>query len=113
MTDTPEEFATLARNVRRLRLHREWSQQQLADACKLDRTTIVKVEGGDHLPNLVTVSLLAEVFGKPMWVLFFETEGRTNTTQLLFDIFARASAPVRKAILAFAKRVVKTPVSAT
>ena len=113
MMDVPEEFATLARNVRRLRRSKDWSQQELADRCQLDRTTVLKIERGDHAPSTATILLLAQALNQPIWVLFFDTERRTSATRLIRALFERASAPIRRAIVMFARRLAKTPATST
>jgi len=46
-------------------------------------------------------------------VLFFDTERRTSATRLIRALFERASAPIRRAIVMFARRLAKTPATST
>lgn len=50
----------LGRNVRKFRLLRGWSQEELSFACGLDRTYISGVERGVRNPTVVVVSELAQ-----------------------------------------------------
>jgi transcriptional regulator with XRE-family HTH domain len=115
MSKNPEDLPILARNVRELRLHHEWSQSRLAAECRppLDRTTILKIERGDHTPSVATIRLLAKALDVPAWHLLFDPEERTKTSLLLWGLFSRASGPVRKMIVALARRLTKTPAPST
>lgn len=47
--------------VRKLRLNKGWSQEQLADLCNLSVRTIQRIERGQK-PSLETLTSLAAVF---------------------------------------------------
>jgi transcriptional regulator with XRE-family HTH domain len=115
MIKNPEDLPILARNVLEFRLHREWTQSQLAAACRppLDRSTILKIERGDHTPSLATIQLLAKALDTSVWVLLFDSEERSKTSLLMSWLFSRASAPVRKVIVTMARRLTKAPGPAT
>ncbi len=56
--------------VKVLRLKKEMSQQQLADACGLDITYIGQIERGQRNPTLGVMHGLASVLGVKMSELF-------------------------------------------
>ncbi len=59
MTGTP-----LVNEIRRLRFERgEMTQQQLADACKVTRQTIIALEAGRYAPSLELAFRIARAFG--------------------------------------------------
>lgn len=49
--------------LRRLRVEKGYTQQQLADHMHMDRTSITSWELGRHTPDIATASQLAEVLG--------------------------------------------------
>jgi transcriptional regulator with XRE-family HTH domain len=51
--------------VRRLRLARGWTQEDLADAAGLTTTYVGQVERGDKVPSLTVVLMLARGLGLP------------------------------------------------
>lgn len=51
--------AVLARNLRRLRLERGWSQEEFAEKCGLHRTYVGAIERGERNVTLCTLSALA------------------------------------------------------
>lgn len=54
--------------AQKLRLHREacaLSQQQVANALNVNRTTYTKYETGKTEPNLITITKLAQIFNIP------------------------------------------------
>lgn len=53
----------LARNVRRLRLEKGWSQEELADQSGLHRTYVSGVERGVRNPTISIVAVLARALG--------------------------------------------------
>jgi transcriptional regulator with XRE-family HTH domain len=53
----------VAENLRRLRLEREWSQEDCAEKCGLHRTYIGAVERGERNITLATVDTIAAAFG--------------------------------------------------
>ncbi|HTS17463.1 MAG TPA: helix-turn-helix transcriptional regulator [Verrucomicrobiae bacterium] len=54
--------ATLARNIRRLRLERGWSQEDCAEYCGLHRTYIGAVERGERNITISTLERIAAAF---------------------------------------------------
>ena len=55
--------------LRRLRIEKGLSQQQLADAMNVDRSTVTKWETGDRQPDAVTIGRLSSVLGSNVGVL--------------------------------------------
>jgi transcriptional regulator with XRE-family HTH domain len=53
--------------LRRLRKERGWTQEELAEKCKLDPRTIQKLERNENSPSLNTVITLAENFDMEPW----------------------------------------------
>jgi transcriptional regulator with XRE-family HTH domain len=56
--------------VRRLRMERNLSQQELANLLHVSRTSVANWEGGRRMPDVGIVSLLAEVLGADVAALF-------------------------------------------
>jgi transcriptional regulator with XRE-family HTH domain len=46
-----------------LRLQRDWTQEQLAEASGFDRKTVNRIENGRHSPSLDRVFILADALG--------------------------------------------------
>lgn len=61
---------TFAANVIRLREERGWTQEQLADASKLNLDHIGKIENRRREPKVTTISKLAKGFGVTAGPLF-------------------------------------------
>lgn len=53
----------VAENLRRLRLEREWSQEDCAEKCGLHRTYVGAVERGERNITLATLDTIAAAFG--------------------------------------------------
>jgi transcriptional regulator with XRE-family HTH domain len=53
----------LAANVRRHRASRKITQQQLADACKIDRVSVARIEGAAFASSLVTLEKISNALG--------------------------------------------------
>ena len=53
----------LAKNLRRLRQQRGWSQEQLAFEARIHRTYISDLERGARNPTITVVDKLATTFG--------------------------------------------------
>ncbi len=115
MTDDSDDptLPVLARNVRRLRHHRKLTQFELARRCKLSSRTILAIEQGQNTPNLTTIELLAQAFGKSASTLLHDPDSRSTTTRFLVDLLARASARKRSAIVGYAKHLMDPPDSTT
>ncbi len=54
---------TLARNLRKLRAERGWSQEELAERCRLHRTYIGAIERGERNVTLNTLQSIANAVG--------------------------------------------------
>ncbi|MGH6949985.1 MAG: helix-turn-helix domain-containing protein [Vitreimonas sp.] len=55
----------LARNLKRLRAEKGWSQEELADQAGLHRTYVSGVERGVRNPTITIVAALAKALGVP------------------------------------------------
>ena len=55
--------AAFGKRVRELRTKRQWSQEEFADRCGLDRTYIGGVERGERNVSLVNICRIAEALG--------------------------------------------------
>lgn len=55
----------LGRNLKRLRLEKGWSQEELADQAGLHRTYVSGVERGVRNPTITIVAALAKALGVP------------------------------------------------
>ena len=63
--DSSDLLQTLASNIRRHRLERNWSQQELGDRSDVSRTMIVRIESGEGNVSLATLGRIALAFGVP------------------------------------------------
>jgi transcriptional regulator with XRE-family HTH domain len=54
---------SVAKNLKRLRLQRNWSQEDCAEKCGLHRTYIGAVERGERNITLATLDGIAAAFG--------------------------------------------------
>lgn len=54
---------TLARNLKRLRAEREWTQEQASEACGLGVRALQALELGERNVTLVTPAQVADGFG--------------------------------------------------
>lgn len=66
--------------IRKLRLQRSWSQEQLAQMCGLNVRTIQRIERG-HNAGLETLKALAAVFEVPIQELQPEATAMTDTNR--------------------------------
>ena len=72
---------SFAEALRRLRIEKGFSQQQLAEALHVDRSTVAKWESGDRLPDAVMLSRLSECLDANMAELLLaaeDTAGKLN-----------------------------------
>jgi transcriptional regulator with XRE-family HTH domain len=67
MNDIRMSFGT---RVRKLRVERNWSQEQFADLCGLHRTYIGSIERGEQNISLVNIEKLAATLGVSLATLF-------------------------------------------
>ena len=66
-------------NIRKLRFDsNEMTQQQLAEAVKVTRQTIVAIEKGKYSPSLELAFKIANVFKKPLEEVFEYDSTETN-----------------------------------
>lgn len=57
-------------SIRIFRAERRMTQQQLADAVKVSRQTVNAIESGRFIPSTVLALKVAQLFGKPVEVVF-------------------------------------------
>jgi transcriptional regulator with XRE-family HTH domain len=62
----------LARNVRRLRLQKGMTQEELAFAAEIDLTYMGGIERGKRNPSLLVMGRIAEALSVPLWKLISE-----------------------------------------
>jgi transcriptional regulator with XRE-family HTH domain len=62
----------LARNVRRLRLAHDWSQEELAAAARLHQVQVSKIEAANNNTSVDVLQRLARALGVPVAELFAE-----------------------------------------
>lgn len=67
-------LATLAKNVRNLRVKNGMSQELLAEKCGLHRTYIGSIERGERNATLSTLEVLAETFNVSIALLLNNNE---------------------------------------
>ncbi|HZR29533.1 MAG TPA: helix-turn-helix transcriptional regulator [Terriglobales bacterium] len=53
---------TIQNRVKELRIHRGWTQQQLAEAVGVSRQSINSIERNRYLPSLLLALIFARVF---------------------------------------------------
>ncbi len=70
----------VGRNLRRYRLAKGVSQEELADLCELDRTYVSGIERGLRNPTVVVLERLAGVLGIAPGLLLEEDTGKPPGT---------------------------------
>ena len=76
--------AKMTNSIKRFRLARGWSQEQLAEICALSVRTIQRLENGDNA-SLETLSALAAAFEINISELANESQPLTETSQAADD----------------------------
>lgn len=61
---------SLAANLKYLRHHRGYTQEQLSSFLHLSRTAYCAFESGRRMPHIATLSALSQIYGIPMDLLF-------------------------------------------
>jgi len=91
---------SFAEELRRLRMKKGFSQQQLSDAMHVDRSTIAKWETGDRLPDAAMISRLSDCLGIDVGELLSAFEqGPEKPKVILVDdekIILNGSIPILK-----------------
>ena len=77
--------------LRQLRLQMGSTQQEVADALGMDRSTLNKYETGDRIPNMLTVRRLAAFYGISVDEL---TSVDQTTTPIALDILLGGDTPL-------------------
>lgn len=65
----------LKHHILELRMERGWTQQQLADALRVSRQTVISIERNKYMPSLKLAFRIADVFQKSIYEVF-DYEGR-------------------------------------
>jgi putative transcriptional regulator len=61
---------SIQNRVKDLRVAREWTQEELADAVGVSRQSIISIERGRYVPSLPLALLLACAFNCPVEAIF-------------------------------------------
>jgi len=78
MTDERQLLAVMGKRIRILRLTRELTQQQVADAAGISRNFISLLERGSHSVDVVRLLRLAAALDVPLAELFSQEARPTN-----------------------------------
>lgn len=62
---------TISNDVKKMRLAKQITQEELATAVSVSRQTIVAIEKGNYIPSLMLAMALAKFFNLPVEKLFF------------------------------------------
>lgn len=79
-----------ANRFKTLRKEKGYTQQQIADLCFLDKSTVCRWEKGDNYPNQQTQSKLADLLGVSIDYLM----GRTDMRMISFPFEAVIDMPI-------------------
>jgi transcriptional regulator with XRE-family HTH domain len=60
----------LGERIRSLRLEKGWSQEELADAARLDRSYMSGIERGVRNVSVLNLARIAKALGRPIAALF-------------------------------------------
>ncbi|MBQ3269061.1 MAG: response regulator [Clostridia bacterium] len=94
---------SFAEALRRLRIKKGLSQQQLSELLHVDRSTIAKWETGDRLPDAAMISRLSECLGADITELLYVSERDDETPKVILvddeRIIVDGSIPVLKEAL--------------
>lgn len=66
----PDVHHRIANRVKYLRLAREWTQEQLAEAAGVSRQSIISIERNRYVPSLELALLFARIFECPTDSIF-------------------------------------------
>jgi transcriptional regulator with XRE-family HTH domain len=72
----------VGKNLRRLRLEKGWSQEELAFRAKLDRTYVSGVERGVRNPTVLVLSQLGDALGIEEALLLDRAPHRSYSTAI-------------------------------
>lgn len=68
MSGTPQ--FRIVNKVRDLRLERDWTQEQLAEAAGVSRQSIISIERNRYVPSLELALIFARIFARPADEIF-------------------------------------------
>ena len=84
--------------LRRLRIEKGYSQQRLAEALHVDRSTVTKWETGDRVPDAVMIALLSDCLGVNVAELLHASEKSAARPVVMMvddeNIILRGSVPI-------------------
>ena len=66
----PEATNRISNRVKELRLAREWTQEQLAEAAGVSRQSIISIERNRYVPSLELALQFAQIFNCPTDSIF-------------------------------------------
>lgn len=93
--------------LRRLRMEKGLSQQQLADRLHVERPSLANWEAGRRMPDAAMISQIAEALGVDAAVLLSSTEGPGESANVLLvddeSVFVAGGLPVLREALPGAK----------
>jgi transcriptional regulator with XRE-family HTH domain len=78
MMNGPEIRAVLAQNIKSFRIHRDWSQADLAERAEISIPFLSDIERGNKWPYPDTLSKLAEALKVEIYELFRKESPLTN-----------------------------------
>ena len=86
----------IGKKLRELREERGWSQEVIEDKTGLLRCYTSRVENGHTIPSLQTLEKMARAFEIPMYLLFFEGDGKPKPLRVHSDDESRPSSKPSK-----------------
>ena len=91
-------FLPFSEALRRLRIEKGYSQQRLAEALHVDRSTVTKWETGDRVPDAVMIALLSDCLGVNVAELLHASEKSAARPVVMMvddeNIILRGSVPI-------------------
>ena len=90
----------LGKRIRELRLKKEWSQQDLAQAAKLDRAYVSGIERGQRNISLKKIADIAAALGAPVHNLFIRDDTTAGSSA---DALSQIPFSSRALIMGFVK----------
>lgn len=91
----------LGKNLKKLRIKKRWTQEELAEKCKLSAKMIQKIEYGQVSPSLETLDSLSEALSARQVELFQDDSQLESLTSVaaFLSKFAETPLHIQKAVL--------------